>query len=69
MRRALPSVPGRPPGQRAEVPDSKEPPTSRQVSSCGGDMPMMTRDVLLEMELEEDDEEDGDIGERGVSTG
>uniref|UniRef100_A0A8C0AIN9 Anoctamin n=1 Tax=Bos mutus grunniens TaxID=30521 RepID=A0A8C0AIN9_BOSMU len=25
-------------------------------------MPMMTRDVLLEMELEEDDEEDGDIG-------
>lgn len=32
-------------------------------------MPMMTRDVLLEMELEEDDEEDGDIGERGVSGG
>ena len=32
-------------------------------------MPMMTRDVLLEMELEEDDEEDGDIGERRVSTG
>lgn len=30
---------------------------------------MMTRDVLLEMELEEDDEEDGDIGERGVSGG
>lgn len=30
---------------------------------------MMTRDVLLEMELEEDDEEDGYIGERGVSPG
>lgn len=27
---------------------------------------MMTRDVLLEMDQEEDDDDDGDIGERGV---
>lgn len=27
---------------------------------------MMTRDVLLDMEQEEDDDEDGDIGEQGV---
>lgn len=29
-------------------------------------MQMLTRNVLLEMELEEDDDEDGDIGEWGA---
>lgn len=28
-----------------------------------GDMQMMTRNVLLNMELQEDDDDDGDIGE------